>query len=152
MRRRVRPRSLVDASGVRVRLTVMPARETLLEEARETYGRNEWTEARAALLELDAEGPLEAADLERLAWACRWVGDEGGFLGALERAEAGFVAAGAKTSAGRTALDQARQNAQMLNDSVALSCYLRATDHLDGQPESPEHSQALWSLAFAQMA
>ena len=50
---------------------------------------------RSRLIDADAQEPLEAEDLERLAWSCRWVSDEAGFLNALERAEVAFRAAGA---------------------------------------------------------
>ena len=49
------------------------------------------------------------------------------------------------------ALEQARQHAQMLDGSVAVRCYFRAMELLEGEPESPEHAQALWSLSFTQM-
>ena len=107
--------------------------------------------ARDALLEADAEQPLGAEDLERLAWSCRWAGDEAEFLNALERAEVAFAGDGARTSAARMALEQARQHAQMLDGSVALTCYVRAMELLEGEPESPEHAQALWSLSYTQM-
>ena len=50
------------------------------------------------------------------------------------------------------ALEQARQHVQMLDESVAATCFFRAAELLEGEPESPEHSQAMWSLAFTQMA
>ena len=123
----------------------------MLDDARRAYGRNDWTAARGALLEADARQPLVADDLERLAWSCRWTGDEPGFLNALERAEVAFAEAGSGAGAARMALEQARQHKQMLDDSVALTCFLRALEHLEGEPESPEHAQAQWALAFTQM-
>ncbi len=126
-------------------------REALLDDARVVYGRNEWPQARDALLEADAEQPLDAEDLERLAWSCRWAGDEAGFLNALERAEGAFVGDGVRASAARMALEQARQHAQMLDESVARTCFFRAIELLEGEPESPEHAQALWALSFTQM-
>ena len=50
------------------------------------------------------------------------------------------------------ALEQARQHKQMLDESVAVTCFFRAMELLEGEPESPEHSQAMWSLSFTQMA
>jgi class 3 adenylate cyclase len=122
-----------------------------LDEGRSAFARNEWELARARLLDADAAQPLAPDDLERLAWACRWASDEVGFLNALERAETGFGQAGAGASAARMALEQARQHKQMLDDSVALTCFVRALGHLDGEPESPEHAQAQWALAYNQM-
>jgi class 3 adenylate cyclase len=122
-----------------------------LEEARTAYGRNDWAQTRSLLSEVDAEQPLAADDLERLAWACRWAGDSAGFLNALERAEVAFAEAGARAPAARMALEQARQHKQMLDDSVVATCFFRAVEHLEGEPESPEHAQALWAMSFTQM-
>ena len=129
----------------------VPGRDALLEAARSAYAQNDWTLARSALLDADAGQALEADDLERLAWSCRWTADEAGFLNALERAEVAFGAAGARAAAARMALEQARQHVQMLDESVAVTCFLRATELLEGEPECPEHAQAMWSFAFAQM-
>jgi class 3 adenylate cyclase len=49
------------------------------------------------------------------------------------------------------ALEQARHHKQMLDEAVALVCFTRALEHLEGQPESAEHAQALWSLSFTLM-
>ena len=130
----------------------MTGREAFLEDARAAYGRNDWAAARSALLDADTEQPLEAEDLERLAWSCRWVGDDAGFLNALERAEVAFTDTGVRARAARMALEQARQHVQMLEESVAVTCFLRARDLLDGEPESPEHALALWMLSFTQLA
>ena len=81
----------------------MSEREALLDDARRAYGRNDWAGARSALVELDAVETLGVDDLERLAWAHRWTGDEAGFLNLLERAEVAFVADGRKTGAARMA-------------------------------------------------
>jgi class 3 adenylate cyclase/Tfp pilus assembly protein PilF len=129
----------------------VPGRDALLADARAAYGRNDWPAARDLLVAADAQAPLTADDLERLAWSCRWASDPAGFLNALERAEVAFGEEGTRTGAARMALEQARQHAMMLDDAVALTCYVRATEHLDGEPESGEHSQARWSLSFAQM-
>ncbi|HMK99333.1 MAG TPA: adenylate/guanylate cyclase domain-containing protein [Acidimicrobiales bacterium] len=130
----------------------MPERVARLGEARAAYGRNDWIVARSLLLDADAQEPLEAEDLERLAWSCRWVSDEVGFLNALERGEVAFSAIGARAAAARMALEQARQHVQMLDESVAGTCFLRAMELLEGQPESPEHALAMWMLSFTQLA
>ena len=101
----------------------MSDRLALLDEGRTAYGRNDWIIARSRLIDADACEPLQAEDLERLAWACRWVSDEVGFLNALERAEVAFSAAGAHAAAARMALEQARQHVQMLDESVAATCF-----------------------------
>ena len=146
--------SPVEIVGWRVRDRLIPVsdREACLDDARTAYGRNDWTVARSRLLDADAQEPLEAEDLERLAWSCRWVSDEAGFLNALERAEVAFSAAGARAAAARMALEQARQHVQMLDESVAVTCFLRAMELLEGEPESPEHALAMWMLSFTEMA
>jgi class 3 adenylate cyclase len=126
-------------------------REALLADARTAYGRSEWHEARAGFLAADGEQPLDAADLERLAWSSLWEGDQPAFLTALERAEVAFGDAGDRAGAARVALEQARHHKQMLDEAVALVCFTRALEHLDGVAESAEHAQALWSLSFTQM-
>jgi hypothetical protein len=50
------------------------------------------------------------------------------------------------------ALEQARQHVQMLNESVAGTCFLRAMELLEGVPESSEHALAMWMLSFTQLA
>src|SRR5260221_14793122 len=115
-------------------------REARLDDARTAYGRHDWTVARSLLLDADTQEPLEAEDLERLAWSCRWVSDEAGVLNALERAEVAFSAVGARAAAARMALEQARQHVQMLDESVAGTCFLRATELLEGEPGASEHA------------
>src|SRR5438477_8297737 len=134
--------------------TLIPVsdREARLDDARVAYGRNEWTVARSQLLHADAQEPLDAEDLEWLAWSCRWVSDEVGFLNSLERAEVAFSAAGARAAAARMALEQARQHVQMLDESVAVTCFLRALPLLEGGPESPENAPALWRLSCAHLS
>jgi class 3 adenylate cyclase/Tfp pilus assembly protein PilF len=129
----------------------VPGGDAVLHDARAAYGRSDWAAARAALRELDAQQRLEADDLERLAWACRWAGDQAGFLDALERAEVAFGKEGTRTGAARMALEQARQHKQMLDDSVARTCFVRALEYLEGAPESAEHAQAQWALAYTLM-
>ncbi|HTD58767.1 MAG TPA: adenylate/guanylate cyclase domain-containing protein [Solirubrobacteraceae bacterium] len=136
---------------MRDRLIAVSDREARVDEARTAYGRNDWTVARSLLLDADAQAPLEAEDLERLAWSCRWVTDEVGFLNALERAEVAFSAAGARAAAARMALEQARQHVQMLDESVAATCFLRGMELLEGEPESSEHALAMWMLSFTQL-
>ncbi|MDP1819956.1 MAG: adenylate/guanylate cyclase domain-containing protein [Acidimicrobiales bacterium] len=129
----------------------MSGSEHLLDGARSAFNRNDWTAARAALLEADACSPLVPDDVERLAWSCRWAGDQEGFVNSLERAETGFMDAGSAAGAARMALEQARHHKQMGDEAVALTCFLRALEHLQDQPESAEHAQAQWALSFTHM-
>ena len=130
----------------------MSTREALLDDARAAYDQSQWSAARAALRDADADQPIGADDLERLAWSCRWAGDPAGFLNALERAEVAFTDAGEIAGAARMALEQARHHTMMLDSAVALTCYVRATELLAEAPECAEHAQERWSLAFTLMA
>ena len=127
-------------------------RDELVEHGRVTFSQGQWSAARSALGDADAEESLGADDLERLAWSCRWVGDSAGFLNALERAEVTFSDVGGLAGAARMALEQARHHMMMLDDAVALTCYLRASDYLAETSECAEHAQALWALSFTLMA
>ncbi len=129
----------------------MAPRESLLDDARTAYDQSQWPAARAALRHADADQPIGADDLERLAWSCRWASDPAGFLDALERAEVAFADAGGVAGAARMALEQARHHAMMLDGAVALTCYVRATEYLAEAPECSEHAQAQWSLAYTLM-
>ena len=40
----------------------------------------------------------------------------------------------------------------MLDESVAATCFLRAMELLEGEPESSEHGLAMWMLSFTQLA
>jgi class 3 adenylate cyclase len=126
-------------------------REALLDDARAAYGRSQWSAARVALRDADADQPIGPEDLERLAWSSRWAGDPAEFLNALERAEVAFTDAGANAGAARMALEQARHHTMMLDGAVAVTCYLRATEYLAEAPECAEHAQERWSLAFTLM-
>lgn len=137
--------------GAHGRLPNVALTPDLLLSARSAYARNDWTGARQGFEAVHAEEALSAEDLERLAWSCRWLGDEIAFLDALERAEVTYVAAGARISAARMALEQARHHVMMLDESVGITSFLRATALLEGQPESPEHAQMMWMQSFAQM-
>jgi class 3 adenylate cyclase len=126
-------------------------RDELLEHARIAYGQSQWAAVRSALQDADADQPLGAGDLERLAWSCRWDGAPGDFLNALERAEVAYSATGEMAGAARMALEQARHHGMMLDGAVALTCYVRATEYLAEAPECAEHAQAQWSLAITLM-
>jgi class 3 adenylate cyclase len=129
----------------------VPTREALLDGARAAYGRSQWSAARAALSDADADQPIGPDDLERLAWSCRWTGDPVAFLDAIERAEVGFADAGGMAGAARMALEQARHHTMMLDSAVALTCFLRATEYLAEAPECTEHAMERWALAFTLM-
>jgi len=122
-----------------------------IDEARAAYAHHDWATALAAFSALDADGVLGGDDLERLAWSARWSGSVDQCISVLERAEVAFADGGERTSAARMALEQARHHKQLLRESVAVTAYLRAIQYLEGEPESAEHAQALWSLSFTQL-
>ena len=122
---------------MRDRLIPVSDREARLDEARTAYGRNDWTVARSRLLDADADQPIGADDLERLAWSCRWVGDEVGFLNALERAEVAFTEAGARAVPPAWPWSRPATTRMMLDGAVALTCYVRATELLAERRSAP---------------
>jgi len=121
-----------------------------LAAARKAYEQHDWAAARAAFRSCHADQPLGPEDSERMAWGCRWSQDAHGFLDWLERAEVAYCAQDDRRGAARMALEQARHHKQMLKDKVAMTAHGRALEYLEDLPESPEHAQALWSMAWVQ--
>ena len=74
-----------------------------LERGRAAHAGRAWEHARASLVRADSERPLGADDLELLATAAYMVGLMDDFLGVLERAHHGHVAAGKPLRATRCA-------------------------------------------------
>ncbi|MEM7142312.1 MAG: adenylate/guanylate cyclase domain-containing protein [Actinomycetota bacterium] len=126
----------------------MSAHEDLVSAGRAAYDDSRWGEAQRAFVEAAATERLDAGDLERLAWAHRWLGETDPFVEMLERAEAAYTEADQPAGAARMALEQARHHAMMRNRTDALMHYVRATEHLAEAPECAEHAQERWSLSF----
>src|SRR3954471_15111799 len=74
-----------------------------LERGRQALGRNNWAEAFAQLSAADRESPLDAADLEQLAFASFFVGQDPTFHDLLARAHHEWLAHGEAARAARCA-------------------------------------------------
>ncbi len=74
-----------------------------LDLARASFDRRAWADAFEALARAEGDGPLDRADLERLAWAAALRGSDEGFLGALERLHKACVEANETRRAARAA-------------------------------------------------
>jgi DNA-binding CsgD family transcriptional regulator len=75
-----------------------------LEQGRDAYARRAWTRAYDSLARADGAEPLAAADLESLAVAAYMLGRVDEYLGALERAHDGHLAADDALPAARAAV------------------------------------------------
>ena len=62
--------------SIPTRPTNSEERARLLLRSRDCYERGDWDDAFNALRPADAEGPLDAADLHRLAWSAGLTRDE----------------------------------------------------------------------------
>jgi hypothetical protein len=122
---------------VRDRLISVPDREALIADARTAYGRHDWPVARSRLLDADADGPLEAEDLERLAWSCRWVSDEAGFLNALERGHSEEMARWAVSERADAVVVDGAKALAMTGVDVWLDAELRTTAWEEQARRSP---------------
>ena len=74
-----------------------------LQRAREAYATRAWDDARQGFLRADAASPLDAADLERLAWASALAGHDADQLKTLERLYHDREGAGDQRGAARAA-------------------------------------------------
>src|SRR5262245_6518153 len=90
-----------------------------LESGRAAFERGAWSDAFRLLSAADAQAPLDAADLERLARAAYLIGEDAACLQVLTRAHAGFLECGDPVHAAGTAIwvaftlsDKSRQRAQ----------------------------------------
>ena len=115
-----------------------------LDAGRAAFERHDWDEAFRLLTAADGEDLLEGPDLERLAEAALWSRRFDEELRILERAEAGYRAAGERRAAGRVAskLTQAYWNRG--NDALMGGWFGRAHTLLEGEEESREVGMLLW--------
>jgi class 3 adenylate cyclase/predicted negative regulator of RcsB-dependent stress response len=111
--------------------------ETLLEEGHHAVTRRAWPEGFEALSRADAEGALEADDLEALGKAAYWAGRPTESIEADERAYAAHVQRGANERAAFLALKLRRQHTVRRSNSVAKGWLGRAERLLEDRPESP---------------
>jgi class 3 adenylate cyclase len=116
-----------------------PSTEELLQRGREAADRRAWPEAYEALAAADADGSLEAGDLETLAKSSWWVGRQNEAIEAFERAYARAIEAGDRPRAAFIALTLRRSNVAKLAGSVAQGWLTRAERLLEDEPESVAH-------------
>lgn len=105
-----------------------------LERARDAIDRHAWAEAMDAFVSADADGGLTPDDLERLGTAAWWAGQPDAATEALERAFAGYVAAGRSNAAAEVAMSLAYQAFRRQAVSVAGGWLGRAGHLLESEP------------------
>ena len=124
------------------------AREDL-ERGRRSYAASAWADARESLSRADEQAPLSADDLEMLAATAYMLGDEKGWMVALERAYQGHEEAQAPRRAVRCAFWIGIQLALRGEMGPATGWLGRARRLLDQEDEEcVEHGYMLMPVAF----
>ena len=139
---------LVKAAARRPQSAVTQVTQSVLEAARDAMAQHDWERARDLFLEAEQAAPLDPADLERLGDAGWWTGHPDERTDALERAYAGYVEAGERTSAAGVALQLFESAIQRLSMPVAAGWLKRSERMLEGEPPSPVHAVAALFNAF----
>ncbi|GAB4322541.1 MAG: hypothetical protein Kow0010_03380 [Dehalococcoidia bacterium] len=116
----------------------------LLQRARDEYERGAWHEAVEDFREADVEVGLNAADLERWAYAAECAGRGKEALGPLERAVAAYTVAGDRCSAARAAIFLAQIQFERRELAVARGWIRRAESLLRGLPACREWGLIEW--------
>ena len=120
---------------------IMPADTSdRLQTARLALSRSAWKDALLLLLQLDAQGALDATALEDLADAADWCGQLDTCIGALERAYAGHLAAGNRRRAAATAVWLSREYSYKAARAIGGGWLARAERLLDQEGECAERS------------
>jgi DNA-binding CsgD family transcriptional regulator len=107
------------------------------ERARDAIARGAWAEAHTVLVGLDPS-LLEPSDLEALADAAWWVGNEEESLGARHHAYAAWAGIGDDLRASAQATRLAIEHFQRGEPAVGAGWLARSRRHLEGQPEGVE--------------
>jgi len=107
-----------------------------LELGRDAARRHAWTEAVEGLTAADQEQPLSPGDLELLGTAAWWAARPEEATDALERAFAGYDAAGLKEDAARVALTLAYEAFRRLANAVGAGWQAHAERLLAELPQS----------------
>jgi DNA-binding winged helix-turn-helix (wHTH) protein len=115
-----------------------------LAKARRAFDGSDWSGARAAFAEADAEKALEAADLERWATAIQFSGRMQESIASFERAVAAHASAGDRRGAARAALGLANVELEACKDAVARGWRNRAATYLANELECREHGLLAW--------
>ena len=108
-----------------------------VELGRDAFGRHAWADAVEAFTAADETGDLAPEDLQRLGSAAYWLGRPDDATDALERAFAGYNAAGRTTDAADIALTLAYQAFRRQATSIGVGWLTRAERMVADDPESP---------------
>ena len=117
-----------------------------LEVGRDAASRRAWPEAVEALTEADRAEGLSPDDLELLGNASWWAGRPDDATEAMQRAFAGYEAAGRAEDAARVAIYMAYQASRAMAFAVAGGWAAQANRLLEAFPDSPLHA---WEGVFA---
>ena len=117
-----------------------------LEVGRDAASRRAWPEAVEALTQADHAEGLSPDDLELLGNASWWAGRPDDATEAMERAFAGYEAAGRAEDAARVAIYMAYQASRAMAFAVAGGWAAQANRLLEAFPDSPLHA---WEGVFA---
>jgi class 3 adenylate cyclase len=109
------------------------------EAGRDAAERRAWQDAFDLLKAADANGSLQAEDLEVLAEASMWTGQLTEAIEASERAYAAFVDEGKNERAAMVAVHLAAEYRNKLQNSVSAGWHQRAARLLENEPESVVH-------------
>jgi DNA-binding winged helix-turn-helix (wHTH) protein len=115
-----------------------------LARARRALEEQRWSGAARAFREADAQSGLAAADLERWAQAAQHAGEAQEAVPPLERAVAGYAAAGDRAGAARAALGLAQIHYERLQLSVGRGWLRRVASSLAATELSREHGMLAW--------
>ena len=115
--------------------------------ARQAFDDQDWTTALDLLTREDEGGGLDPNGLELLADCARWAGRGELLVDPLERAHRGFVECGDDYGAARSALGLCNAYADVCSQDLAAAWWQRASDLLEGLPESSIHGLHAWFLS-----
>jgi class 3 adenylate cyclase len=113
--------------------------EDPIAEARAALDRHAWQEALELLRKADAEGRLEAPDLELLGEAAWWSGDINVCISARERAYGAYLEAGQPLRAAMIAFWLVRDHGARLDGALSSAWFRRAERLLQDQPTALPH-------------
>jgi class 3 adenylate cyclase len=122
-----------------------------LTAGRQAFSRHEWEHAYELLRAAEADAPLAAEDLERLAEAARWSRHYSEMLDAFERAQAAYARSGDRRGAARAALQLAWEHYTRGDDAVSTGWFGQATTLLENDTECGEHALVLMLSGFTML-
>ena len=109
-------------------------------EAHQAIENGRWKDAYPLLSAAAAESDLDPADLELLAWTAYFTEEISQVVPVLERAYAGYIAAGKEVEAAAVAVQLAHEYTSVrLQKAVGSGWLSRAERLLEGKPEGPAH-------------